>query len=222
MRLWIYAALIAATGTVGAQQPAPDAPMAAAAAAKGVWEGPLGLKMGISLEELGRAVALKESKQVALYRSDTAPNPHSAFESYIYTVTAGAGLCRITAVGKPVATSVFGGELRSEYASLKEALGAKYGKPTNDFDFLRQGSIWDESNDWMMSLLKKERSLAVYWNAMPDKQGARQISLPNDLGVIGLKAEALGPNSGFVSVTYTFTNEKACLDEIKKTVNKSL
>ena len=221
MKLWIYAALLAATGTVGAQ-PAPATPKTSAPAAKEVWEGPLGLKMGISLEELGRAIALKEPKQVALYGSDTAPSPHQAFESYIYTVAAGAGLCRITAVGKTVATNVFGNELRSEYASLKEALGTKYGKPTNDFDFLRQGSIWAEPNDWMTALLKKERSLAVYWNSGPDKQGIRQISLPNDLAVIGLSAAANGPNSGFITVTYSFTNEGACLDEIKKSMNKSL
>jgi len=62
----------------------------------------------------------------------------------------------------------------------------------------------------------------VYWNSGPDKQGVRQISLPNDLGVIGLTAAARGPNSGFLTVTYTFTNEAACLGELKKVVNKSL
>lgn len=241
MKLWICAALAAALGTVGcgkqsesegassAAQPLPAASAPAAPAAPPppppvakVWEGPMGVKMGLSVDELRQAIKLEDTEQPRVFLSDTAPSPHDAFEAYTYTTTPGSGLCKMSAIGKTIKTSVYGNELRSEYASLKAALTEKYGKPTNDFDRLRQGSIWDEPRDWMMALFKKERTLSAFWDAEPDKKGASKITLPNDLVIIRIFATAEGTESGYINVSYAFSNESACVAEIKKAKNKSL
>ncbi|MBB6562178.1 hypothetical protein HNP48_004887 [Acidovorax soli] len=241
MRLWISAALVAALGTVGcgkqsesesassAAQPLPAASAPAVPAPPSppppvakVWEGPMGVKMGLSVDELRQAIKLEDTEQPRVFLSDTAPSPHDAFEVYTYIATPDAGLCKMSAIGKTIKTSVYGNELRNGYASLKAALTEKYGKPTSDFDRLRQGSIWDEPRDWMMALFKKERTLTAFWDAEPDKKGGRKITLPNELSIIRIFATAEGTEAGYITVSYAFTNEEACIAEIKKAKNKSL
>lgn len=189
---------------------------------KGPWEGPFGVKMGLTVDELRSAVELTEGQGQFIWKSSSAPSPHDAFESYFYTITDDVGLCKIAAFGKTINTSGFGTELKSEYTTLQSALIERYGNPSSKFDFLANGSIWTESKYWMMGLLKKDRVLNTFWIANPDSKSTKKVDLPNDLESIMLEAVAEGSDAGFVNIRYAFKNEDACMDTIKKNRNKSL
>ncbi len=214
----------AVQAAASAPQPVPVAPAPPPhpPVAQGPWDGPLGVKMGLSADALRQSIQLKDSKDRFTYSATTAPNPHGAFDAYTFTAPPVAGLCQVTGIGKSVPTGVFGSELKSEYMALKAALTEKYGKPRSDFDFVRQGSLWTDPEDWMMGLAKKERRLAAFWNVEPTKKGEKRMELPNDLAGISIQAHAQDLASGFVAVRYGFSNEDACFEEIKKVENKPL
>lgn len=189
---------------------------------KGPWEGPFGVKMGISLDDLRGAVELKDGDSKFTFESKQAPSPHDAFEVYLYTLTEETGLCKVAALGKPVTTSRAGFELRSEFASLQTALTERYGKPSTKYDFLSRGSIWNESQDWMMGLLKKDRILTTFWIASPEDKSTPKADLPNNLETIVLEANAESSETGRIAIRYAFKNETACVDLIKKSRHKAL
>lgn len=189
---------------------------------RGPWEGPFGVKMGISLDDLRSAVDLKDGESKFTFESNKAPSPHDAFETYLYTLTEQTGLCKVAAIGKQVTTGGAGVELRGEFASYQTALTERYGKPSAKYDFLSRGSIWNESKYWMMGLLKKDRVLTTFWMASPDDKSTPKADLPNNLETIVLEANAESTETGRIAIRYAFKNESDCVDLIKKSRNKAL
>jgi hypothetical protein len=168
---------------------------------------PFGLKMGTSKAELSRIGELRAESTPLFYTISAVPKPHSSFSSYMVVVSDSHGLCKVLGVGKTVATSGYGTELRREYDRLQKALESRYGKP-KVYDHLSPGSIWDEPRDWMMGLHKKERSLIALWFE-------KDASLPADLAGITLQAQALSSSEGYLGLDYEFKNFKACQGEIE-------
>ena len=87
-------------------------------------------------------------------------------EAYIFQVTEKDGLCRIRAVGKDIEMNSFGTRVRAAFDEMKDAVSDKYGKP-EVLDFVANGSIWDEPEDFAMGLAKEERVLAASWTFEP-------------------------------------------------------
>lgn len=171
---------------------------------------PFGLRMGMTRAELSRISELRPLEGTALgYMMPKVPKPHTSFESYLALVSPSVGLCKVVGVGNTIESSSFGTELVSEFKKLEGALEARYGAHKT-FDHLRSGSIWDESNDWMMALHQKERVLSAYWD---DEEGS---SLPGDLQGVNLEAKALNSSKGYVSLTYEFSNMATCSSESEK------
>ena len=178
--------------------------------------GPLGLSKGMTLEEVNKHGDFKPvTNETYMYRSSTLTNGHPDFELYTVVLTPQHGLCRISATGKDVNTNVYGDALKDKFSSLSVALSEKYGKPDSSFDYLKKGSIWNESQDWMISLHKNERVLSQYWIK-------KQTSLPDSLQAITLEANALSQSKGWVSLFYEFDNFKACLDSRRAKRNSNL
>jgi hypothetical protein len=166
--------------------------------------GPFGLEMGMSLKEIGgKAEKVAHGK----YNLTNVPKPHSAFEFYVVQVAPKGGLCWIKAIGKDIRTSSYGLELKSAFSDMEEKLEKSYGKHKK-MDNLLQGSIWDEPNDWMMGLIKKERILAAIWE---ESEGS---NLPADLKQIGLIASPSARDKGYISIEYSFTNMDTCEAEL--------
>ena len=140
---------------------------------------------------------------------------HPDFEFYSVVVTPEHGLCKLTLAGNDVATSTFGTELKNKFEDLLSALNGKYGPPSNSFDFLRAGSIWNEPRDWMMGLLRKERTLASFW-------GGRNTTLPDFLQSISITASALSTTKAFIRISYEFDNIDACMQTLKTKRNSKL
>jgi hypothetical protein len=105
------------------------------------------------------------------------------------------GLVKLLATGKTIQTNRYGTELKDSFTEIRDTIAKTYGPPQHAFDFLTSGSIWDEPRDWMMGVVKKERTLASYWDQAP---------LPNHITLIGVEAVALSMERGYLSLIYEF------------------
>ena len=164
--------------------------------------GPFGLEMGMTLKDLGNPEELKNS----YYRLLNVPKPHAAFESYIIKVTKKQGLCWIKAVGKNIKTNVYGSELKSEFNEMQSKLESIYGSQKTT-DTLLDGSIWNEPREFMRGMVKKERFLISIW----DKSTKAKLSY--ELLRVGLMAQAINTETGYLIVEYSFINEPLCDNE---------
>lgn len=166
--------------------------------------GPFGLNMGMSIKQID-----PQAKEVApgKYITTKVPKPHSSFEKYVVQVGKKNGLCWIKAIGKDIQTSSYGIELKSAFEEMNEKLTKAYGKGETT-DLLMTGSIWNEPNDFMMALIKKERFLMTIWST---EKGSK---VDGELKRLGLVASPGGRDKGYLSIEYSFTNEDACEKEI--------
>lgn len=185
-------------------------------AAFGAIAGPLGLSKGITLEELKKQGAFAPGNQQFVYTAKTIANGHPDFDSYTVVLTPEQGLCKIQAVSKDIETSSFGTELEGKYKSLVDAMSGKYGAPRKNYDFLRSGSIWKESQYWMMGLLKKERTLTAFWSK-PEND-----NLPDSIHSIIVETLALSGSKGYIKLGYEFDNLDACMAVLQAKKNSSL
>lgn len=187
-------------------------PLGVAVGASTAVAGPFGLDKGMTLQQIRQHGTVRPDTDPNWYLVDTLRNGHPAFEKYMLLVDPQLGLCKIVAVGKDLQTNVFGERVKSEFSDLTAALSSKYGTPTREFDFLRSGSIWDEPRDFMMALVKEERTLMNYWgNALPDQ-----------LQSILLRARALNTTKGYVNLAYEFRGIDQCMERAKGKANSSL
>lgn len=176
--------------------------------------------MGLSVSELRALHPDLKEQRPNLFSTAVPPSPHDAFEMYYLHSSSSTGLCNVIALGKTIATNLFGEELKRAHKSLRETLIEKYGSPSKDFNFLRKGSLWTKPEDWMMGLHKGDRTVMVIWEK-PTKN-VKGVEWPNDLLAITLDADSNGTASGYVTLKYAFANEPACHAENKKQSKNSL
>ena len=173
---------------------------------------PFGIEMGSDPQDLNS----QPGPQFGVYTIEQAPISHPSFESYAVIATNTHGVCKVIGVGKTINSNNFGTQLKSEFSDLRAALENKYGKPETNLDQLFPGSIWDDPENFMMGLLKKERLLWSVWSA-----GENGSSFPDEIVAISLRAQALNSSSGYVNLTFEFENFEACLLEIKNKENEA-
>jgi hypothetical protein len=179
-------------------------------------EGPFGLEMGTPLSLVKvKTKLVPAGERVGQYTTSIVPKPHPAFELYGLVIGTKTGLCKVSANGKDIRTNRFGEGLVRATNDLAEALTSKYGTP-NRLDFLNDGSIWDDPEDWMTGLQKDERVLWLLWS---DDSGAH---LPDGIDSVSLRAHALSTEVGYVRLTYEFTNFDECKAEIEAAQNSAL
>jgi hypothetical protein len=159
--------------------------------------GPFGFEPGMTRDQVIQLVgkqAIKESKGDVLVLT-TAPKPHSAFESYLVVISPEKGVVKVVAIGNTVQTNGYGQELKDAYTAVVDGATQKYGTPTNSFDFLPSGSMWQEPQYWLMGLLKKDRELQTFW----------QFKDPvNHITVISVEASAMNSEAGYITCGYEF------------------
>lgn len=80
---------------------------------------------------------------------------------------------------------------QSVFSELKSLLSKKYGEPEGDFDILKNNALWNESRDYKMSLIKKDRVHAAFW----------KVSFKSNLYGIKLEEEAFSKGC-LVSLSY--------------------
>jgi hypothetical protein len=170
--------------------------------------GPFGLHRGMTQQEVIQIIgkdAIKETKG-DIVRLIRVPKPHSAFESYDLIFSPKDGLLKIIALGIDIRTNGFGEAVHQAFKEIRDAVSQSYGKPDIDLDYLKDGSIWKEPEDWTMGLLKDERTLACAW----------KMALPNrNYGVV-LEAKALSNAKGYLTLMYEFDGWNEYVDSLKK------
>ena len=167
----------------------------------GLAAGPFGLEMGMTLDEID-----SDATEISpgVYKLSKVPKPHSAFEAYAVKIGPKSGLCWIKAIGKDIETSVYGSTLKSEFEELRGKITKVYGTGETT-DMLLPGSIWDEPKDFMMAMRKDERILFTVWENPKNSDKIVQVAM---------LADAIGSNTGYVSLEYSFENKERADREI--------
>ena len=170
--------------------------------------GPFGLEMGMTPEQLRQAgVDLKPQKN-GWFEARKLPKTLDAFEAYELWVEPGIGLCKLRAIGRTITSNSFGDQLKAEFDTIEQLLVGAYGQNIR-FDFLRNGSIWSDRNDWMMALLKKERTLTSFWDK---SEGS---TMKDRVSAIALYANGMNVSRGYIDVRYEFENVDSCIEKSK-------
>ena len=198
---------------VPATQPAPDGQPPQQEAL-----GPFGLSRGMSRAAIEAAIdstLQPRNDQAHLYTTATVPRPLERVDFYVLLVLPNAGLCQIRVIGITVNSSSHGVELRNEYLRVRDALQEVYGT-FGEADYLRTGSIWDEPEDWMMAVRRRERILQAAWDA---EEGS---TMRNNVKQILLGVSALNTSSGWITLQYQFDNEEECDAEMSRATTSVL
>ena len=129
-----------------------------------LFAGPFGLEMGWSYDEVvSNGVKILEDWGNGSYL--IMPTlPHSSFVAYTIAIDEEYGVYQIIGMNDDIETSSNGTQFKSEFNKVKNQLISAYGDPTTDIDRLNYGSIWDEPQDYMLSLRYKDRLLACIWD----------------------------------------------------------
>lgn len=166
---------------------------------------PFGLKLGMTLSEVEKVSGKSDKLNNNSYSFNSVPVPYDGFQRYVMVITPQNGLCEIIGFGKYIPSGSFGEAIKSEFSAIREPLVAKYGKPKNNFDFIRANSIWKNSSDWMVALHREDRVLTTTWEPK-EKVGIKKIML---------SAKARGRNEGYITLSYELSNSDQCRLEKK-------
>lgn len=177
------------------------------------YEGPFGLKQGLTLDEARALTTLTAGDAPGVYSTADVPSPHVAFESYVLGFSKKSGLCTITGIGKDITAGSYGTEVISAFEELESALKEKYGEDKK-YDYA--GGIMDDPQFWMMALSQKDRTLSAIWNK------ASKSNLPPSLSGIMLDARGSDIRTAYINLRYEFSNIEDCASELKEEQNRGL
>lgn len=124
-----------------------------------------------------------------------APTPHPLFGSYLVRATPTLGIVWVKGLGPEIENDNFGNATTAAVDRLAEQLVQRYGKAKNT-DFLIQGSIWSDPQDWMSALEHNERYYSYSW-----ERPAAPL-LPDDLENIFIGAVPTGAHGAQVVLEY--------------------
>jgi len=170
-----------------------------------VQAGPFGFDMGKQASEYGCA----SMSTANMYKCSEAPKEHPAFESYILQSTPKHGVCWIKAVGKNISDNGYGMSTKSVVDGFVEAFKNSYGENVKKSDFLLSSSIWNEGDEFLMGLVKNERSYNYHWKTTTN----------SSIKEIYVAAKGLRSDVGYPVVEYYGTHYDACDSYTDQTVN---
>jgi hypothetical protein len=155
--------------------------------------GPFGFTCGSNKQAITSLVGQLNPEGSDDYSTATAPAPYPNVGYYRLTISPTQGLLRIAAESNDVDTDVSGTELIRQFHAIEAELIQQYGKPTQQEDSLKPGSIWAGDNEWTLSYMKKQRTLASHWT----------FSTPNQcVTSIDLTAEVASQTAGAVLIVF--------------------
>ena len=176
----------------------------------------LGLNAGDSIEVVRRKTSgLKPTSETTGYKATSLPqNPPGNDRDYRLVIGREAGLCQISVFWSITGDSRYGDRTKEKFEQLENALDKKYGSGTK-LQFLRSGALWDENNEFMMSLLKDERYHSTYW----DEEDGQKV--PANTAIISLDVTGISSSSSLIRLGYQFKNFSRCKEE-KQIVDNSM
>jgi hypothetical protein len=204
------------TGKVAVDASLGKGPTSSPAAPSKKYDGPFGLQSGLTVEEVKRSVPdlTPDDNKPGWYSATNVPTPHPSFDSYRLAFSTKSGLCVLSGIGKNITSGSSGAEVQAAFEDLATALSERYGHGKK-YDFYT-GASSGNPQYWMMNLKEKDRVFAMLWGK---DTGA---TLPATISGIGLDANALDMETGYISVRYEFSNVADCVAEEKARKNKAL
>ena len=178
------------------------------------YEGPFGLAMGIQTKELVEDLGFQHRVDTLYF--GTPPKPAVGFDQYLVSATPLGGICKVIATRDVKNVGGSGNQLKAAADDIAEMVELKYGKHTKKYDFASQDVYKRNPEFWMMALMKEEVTYLYAWTK------GKTIDLPNDIREIEVVAISSSINDGYVKLMYTFSNNKACDDEIKRKKSTNL
>jgi len=178
-----------------------------------LYAGPFGLDFGMTLEQVKSVATIVKQIPTNPYMYLITPAKKSSyFDVYEIMISPQFGLFDIMALGNTIESDEYGEKIRNEFNKVKDIISQTYGLPTNEFDFLKSGSIWSEPRDWLTALRKEERTYAAFWH------GDDGLSLPAPLGSIALKIDFSNSydNKCYLVLDYLPTWYKDALNDAQK------
>ncbi|MDP3115425.1 MAG: hypothetical protein Q8M98_11750 [Candidatus Cloacimonadaceae bacterium] len=177
------------------------------------YDGPFGLKKGLTLAKLKKFDPNIEKIKEGVYQMRVVPTPHKSFVSYAVVVSPKTGLCKISCASKEIFCNSYGTQLKAEHESIRDALERRYGS-YDEMDCLFSGSIWNQPEDFMKSLLLEERTLSSFWDLEAEVSSALSSFLdtweypPTNNGILNIYMETQANDiaSAFIILNYEFDN----------------
>ena len=169
------------------------------AAPSSAQNGPFGIEMGSTADKYDCV----ESGNTYLYICSEIPRPHSDIESYMAVHTNKLGISKIVGIGKSSEYDKTGSRTRNTIDKIAKQLSLKYGEPADDYDFLRNGSIWDEADEWAMAIRLNERYYTYTWE--PE-------NIDNVSNIL-LEAKSTDGTSTYFTIGIEFNNFQTFIDE---------
>lgn len=161
-----------------------------------LFAGPFGIDMGMTLEELKQQNMNPEktSSSDGYYLVEP-PKTHPNFEMYLVRLYKDKGVFWIKAIGKDISDSGYGSSTKSEYEKIEGQLNKSYGVGS-EIRILLPGTIWDEPEDFLMSLRRGERAYATKWSI----ENNNNLESPIDRIFLGLNARY--SDTGYLVLEY--------------------
>ncbi|TYB85519.1 hypothetical protein [Oceaniovalibus sp. ACAM 378] len=169
-----------------------------------------GIEMGTSISNLEVKSEIGNGKFEVV-----APVTHSEFESYLVNSADSTGVCMVTGIGGRYGNDSYGLNVLASFDKLDAALSKKYGK-YEDLDFIRNGALWRDSDEWVMAIRQNERVKQSVWS---NETGS---TLPDDITEILLTIRAMSHDTAWIHIQYRFANSSACEAALSKAGDDAL
>ena len=175
--------------------------------------GPFGFTCGANKQAISTLVGPLKEEGVNQYSTATAPTPFPNVGYYLLTISPTQGLLKIAAETNDIDTDTTGADLINQFHFIEAELAKQYGKPTRQEDSLKPSSIWSGEDEWTLSYMKKERTLASHWVFTPPNHCVTSIDLT---------AEVANQTTGAILIGFDFTGYVPSPDNPGKRKNASL
>jgi hypothetical protein len=167
-----------------------------------VYDGPFGLDMGLSLDDVKQICEIEHIDNDAY--EITPPQKNDLFKTYIVWIDSEYGLHGIRAITERIHANDHGAELKSRFENIVESIESKYGKYKRT-DKNSNNRLFREPQYFMYTLREGSRELSAVWAKRYQSQ------LPDNIAGIAIEvvAENAFPNVGYVTLEYGFSNSDA-------------
>ena len=132
---------------------------------------------------------------------------HPLFSEYYVQVSPTYGVVWVKGVGTIIGNDANGYGTQEQISKLSSQLALKYGA-SKKVDILQHGALWEESRDWVMSLLQQERSFFHIW------EHSKSPELPSDLETVFLGVAAYSSSESSPIIEYASTRFKDAEQEV--------
>jgi len=126
---------------------------------------PFGIKFN---QPLNKAIVYKDISGSDMKVISNPPRPVALFIMYGVSLNKANKVTTVVGLGETHEDDDYCFTSQSEFTKIKDILTKKYGTPSKSTNYLFYDSIWKDSKDYKMSLVKNERVHYASWDTIPN------------------------------------------------------